>query len=141
LKNGMSNLESLLTDPNISKVGTDYYYAGEKVANGAIPLIPPVVPLVPHQQLLKDATSSTYTVSTYYTYYNNITTNNTLRVTVVVSWLSQGRTSRVQTQSLFYSGSGCLSTQTHPFAAPCQPYFFVNADNSAGLVHVTGSLA
>jgi Tfp pilus assembly protein PilV len=140
LKKGMNNADlAAMTDPNITKVGTEYFYAGEQIARGDNASI---VPLVPHTQSVKDATATAFNVSTYVTYYQNNTTSNTFRVTIIVKWAAnvKSRASTVQTASIFYSGSGCLSTQTHPFAAPCQPYFFTSAVNSSGLMAISGTL-
>src|SRR5205085_6845620 len=48
--------------------------------------------------------------------------------------------SRVENQSILYSGNGCLSTATHPFAAPCQPFLYGTASTAAGHIDVTGTL-
>src|SRR5204863_5419944 len=42
--------------------------------------------------------------------------------------------------SVFYSSSGCLSSGTHPFAAPCQPFFYATADTQPGLIQASGSI-
>jgi type II secretory pathway pseudopilin PulG len=140
LKKGLSNTDlNALTDSSITKVGAEYFYAGEQIPRGDNAN---VVPIVPHTQPLRDATATVFNVSTYVTYYQNKPTTNTFRVTVVVRWTANGgaRAAQVQTASIFYSGSGCLSTQTHPFAAPCQPYFFSSAANSSGLMAISGTM-
>jgi len=65
------------------------------------------------------------------------------RVTVVVTWTGGGAAPNkiVQTQSLFWSPSGCRSTATHPFAAPCQPFFFGSSLAHASTVDITGSIS
>lgn len=141
LKKGLNNADlNAMTDPNITKVGSEYFYAGEQIPRGDNAT---VVPLVPHIQTLSDASATPFKVSTYVTYYQNKSTSNTFRVTIRVTWAAnvKSRASLVQTASIFYSGSGCLSTQTHPFAAPCQPYFFISAANSSGLMAVSGTIA
>ena len=141
LKKGLNNADLIaMTDTNITKVGTEYFYAGEQIPRGDNAT---VVPLVPHTQTLNDATATAFKVRTYVTYYQNKPTTNTFRVTVLVTWTAnvKSRASQVQTASIFYSGSGCLSTQTHPFAAPCQPYFFTSAANSSGLMAISGTMA
>lgn len=140
LKKGLNNPDlATMIDTKITKVGSEYFYAGEQIPRGDNAS---VVPLVPHTQSLRDASATVFKVSTYVTYYQNKLTSNTFRVTVLVTWTANvgGRAAEVQTASLFYSGSGCLSTQTHPFAAPCQPYFFSSAANSSGLMAVSGTL-
>src|SRR5439155_13289786 len=98
--------------------------------------------LVPHSQTIVVG-PTTYTVKSYVTYYQNVTTRNTFRLTVRVSWPNPARrgvSSTVQTQTIAYSGTGCLSTLTHPFAAPCQPFFYANGVAAAGHVNFTGTL-
>jgi hypothetical protein len=104
-----------------------------------------VVPLVPHVRT--DATTKVgptqYTVAAYVTYYNNDLTTNELRVTVVASWTNverKGLLNYVQTQSLFASPGGCLSTQTHPFAAPCQPFLYGTSIGDQGSITVSGTI-
>ena len=60
------------------------------------------------------------------------------RITVVVTWTGgkAGPNKVVQAQSLFWSPSGCRSTATHPFAAPCQPFFLGVATVPKGNVHI-----
>src|SRR5438270_4042652 len=131
-------------DPNIVKNGPCgnplvYCYNGEQIPRGANAN---VTPLVPHRYNVVVG-PTTYTVSTYVTYYNNVTTSNTFRLTVQVSWanpLRKGVLSKVTTQSIAYSASGCLSSQTHPFSAPCQPFFCGNASRSQGHVDITGTI-
>jgi Tfp pilus assembly protein PilE len=145
LKQGLSNFDNLLTDPWIRQVGTDYFFTGvtpnEKIARGDIPLNPAVVPLVPHVQQLRVGTASIYTVRAFVTYYNNVQTSNTFRVSVIVTWTQSARKgyARVNAQSLFFSGSGCLSSATHPFAAPCQPFLFGSAQGAEGDISISGS--
>ncbi len=141
LKKGLSNAD--LTgggDPNItSGCGFTYCYGGEAIPRGANPN---VVPLVPHTQSIVVG-PTTYTVRAYVTYYKNVTTNNTFRLTVVVTWPNPARrgvSSTVQSQTIAYSGTGCLSTDTHPFAAPCQPFFYANGVTDAGHFDITGAL-
>src|SRR5262249_32249277 len=124
IKKGLSNSDLASgADSNITVSGPDYLYGGEKIPHGDNTS---VVPLVPHRSTPTLGTAPVYTVATYVTYYNNVTPSNIFRVTVQVSWNSKGGSGamKVQTQSLFYSGSGCLSGATHPFAAPCQAFFF-----------------
>jgi hypothetical protein len=145
LKQGLSNFDNLGSDPWIRVVGPDYFFTAvtpnEKIARGDIPLAPPVVPLVPHVQQQKIGTAAIYTTRAYVTYYNNIQTSNTYRVSVIVTWTqAAGKLARVQAQSIFFSGSGCLSTSTHPFAAPCQPFLFGTGAGDEGDISITGNV-
>ena len=49
-------------------------------------------------------------------------------VTVIVSWTTGAIAGKdndvVRLQSNFWSPDGCVSEETHPFAAPCQPFFY-----------------
>src|SRR5207249_7571649 len=113
LKKGLSNADLTSgSDPNITGgCGATYCYRGEQNPRGANPN---VVPLVPHSQTIMVG-PTTYTVKSYVTYYKNVTTSNTFRLTVVVTWPNTARrgvSSTVQTQTIAYSGTGCLSTLT-----------------------------
>ena len=67
------------------------------------------------------------------------------RVTVIVEWEGAGTAAdgvqRVTTQSLFHSPSGCVSSQTHPFAAPCQPFFYGQAIAPVGQITASGTVS
>src|SRR5438874_7220515 len=138
------------TDANIVTCGTVKCYNGitpnETIPTSgypAPPSNPKITPLVPHVQTINVGTTA-YTVSAYVTYYKNDTTqSSTYRAIVTVTWTSTARhgvSSRVENQSILYSGNGCLSTATHPFAAPCQPFFYGTAASATGHVDVTGNL-
>jgi type II secretory pathway pseudopilin PulG len=80
----------------------------------------------------------TYTWRIYVT--NNDAVNNPYRVTVLLTWTS-GATSQLKTyrtQSLFYSPKGCTGFDAHPFAAPCQPFFYGLATAQQPTVTVSG---
>ena len=67
------------------------------------------------------------------------------KVTVIVEWEGAGTAAdgvqRVTTQSLFHSPSGCVSSQTHPFAAPCQPFFYGQAIAPVGQISANGTVS
>jgi prepilin-type N-terminal cleavage/methylation domain-containing protein len=144
IKKGLSNGDlSTLSDPSITTSGCGtppvYCYGGEQIPRGNNPN---VVPLVPHTQTITVG-PTLFTARAYVTYYNNISTNNTFRITVVVSWPNAakgGILSQVATQTVAYSGSGCLGTGTHPFAAPCQPFFYATGTGDAGHFDITGTI-
>lgn len=120
--------------PNVSCFG------GERIPTGNNP---PVEPLVPHQRAVVVG-PTTYTISTYVTYFNNDVSSNAFRITVRVNWTNparQGVSTQVETQTVAFSGQGCLSTATHPFAGPCQPFFYGSASSSQGRMEVTGQIA
>jgi prepilin-type N-terminal cleavage/methylation domain-containing protein len=126
--------------------------SGEKVVAQAqpCPVNSPdcVYPLVRHSGQITQ-NNMAYTWKTYDT--NNCPTSTSAgctattpyRLTVTVTWTG-GRTAPnkiVQVQSLFWSPGGCRSTDTHPFAAPCQPFFYGVANLPRGSVNITGSIS
>jgi type II secretory pathway pseudopilin PulG len=66
------------------------------------------------------------------------------RVTIIVTWEGAGTSADgvqgVTTQSLFHSPGGCINSSTHPFAAPCQPFYYGQAIAPAGEIEVSGSV-
>jgi hypothetical protein len=140
VRRGLAN-NDLGGDSNITQCGSPAVpcYGGERLV---LADNPPVVPLVPHRRTITVGPTA-YTVSTYVTYYQNNVTTDTYRVTVIATWPNparQGVAARVITQSLFYSGAGCTSTATHPFAGPCQPFLYGNAIVEAGHADITGTV-
>ncbi|MBI3648782.1 MAG: type II secretion system protein [Actinobacteria bacterium] len=118
--------------------------SGEKIVNH--PGLTTTVPLVPHRSSTSPNTSPvlnhiTYTWSTYVTQDDSVT-NAPYRVTVIVTWTkgAVGGAKLVRIQSLFWSPIGCRSTSTHPFSAPCQPFFLGDATVPNGSVSVTGTI-
>jgi type II secretory pathway pseudopilin PulG len=120
--------------------------SGEKIVHSSA-AANPTTPLVPHSSTLTQ-NNIEYTIRTYVT--NDCTTIDgnictaidPYRVTVLVTWTG-GRTAPnklVRIQSLFYSPAGCRNIETHPFAAPCQPYFFGTATVPKGEISVTGAV-
>ena len=126
------------SDTNITSCGSGYCYGTPSEPIPTTSSAPPA-PLDPHVAT-QTIGGSTYTVSTYVTEYNSVTSPNVLRVTANVSWTPaaiRGVASSVRAQTLVYSSStGCLLNTTHPFAAPCQPSFFASATDGAGLVQI-----
>jgi type II secretory pathway pseudopilin PulG len=118
--------------------------SGEKIVNS--PGLTTTVPLVPHRSGTAPnsdpvVNNIAFSWSTYVTQDDSVT-NAPFRVTVVVTWtggLGAGQ-KLVRIQSLFWSPIGCRSTSTHPFSAPCQPFFLGNATVPPGDVSVTGSV-
>jgi hypothetical protein len=106
-----------------------------------------VYPLVRHTGQITQ-NNIAYTWSAYDT--NNCPTVTTAgctattpyRVTVIVTWTG-GRAAPnkiVQVQSLFWSPAGCRSTSTHPFAAPCQPFFLGVSSVAQGNISLAGTV-
>jgi hypothetical protein len=139
------------TDPNIVKncngVVDDFCFKNERIPRGdhaaarstmCATTKTCLVPLVPHQ-FTATVGPTTYNVSVYLTYYNDVTTSSVYRATVIVSWANaevKGVASQIQVQTTISSPAGCLSTQTHPFSAPCQPFFYISMLRDQGSVSV-----
>ena len=129
LKAGLSTTDLAGTpDPAITGgCGATYCYGGEQIPTHSG--LGSVVPLEPHRRSVAVG-GTTYTIAVYPTHFENDQTTAAFRVTVVVSWANPARrtgAALVRTQSVFYSPSGCQSTQTHPLAGPCQPFFYGSA--------------
>lgn len=114
-------------------------YAGETVptTNGFVPS-----PLYPHITYSTIA-GTHYTTAIYITNYKSTPSNGILRVTAHVSWLSPARHGKasVSTQTLIFSPHGCLSNSTHPYAAPCEAFFYATGSNKAPGVSLSGSIS
>jgi type II secretory pathway pseudopilin PulG len=104
--------------------------SGEAIVSS--PGLSATTPLVPHRSSTSPNTNPvqdgiTYQWSTYVT-RDTTATSAPYRVTVLVTWTGGVKGSApnklVRVQSLFWSPDGCRSTDTHPFAAPCQPFLY-----------------
>jgi hypothetical protein len=116
---------------------------GEKVVNsGGVPTTPWINPHTGTVAASALTNNVGYTWSTYIT--NDDSTVNPYRVTVIVQWTSAAypnkANSLVRVQSLFSSPSGCVSSSTHPFAAPCQPFFYGVSQVPAGKISISGTV-
>lgn len=126
-------------------VDSDFPGSAEQIVSS--PALPTTVPLVPHRSSTAPNTDpvrdgTTYQWSTYVT-QDDAVENAPYRVTVLVSWAGgavNAPNKFVRVQSLFWSPIGCRSTNTHPFAAPCQPFFFGRATVPQGNVTVSGTV-
>jgi len=146
IKTGLQKADlDATSDPNIVKpcggVAGTFCFRGEHIPSGTVGTL---APLAPHQSV-HTVGPTTYTVSTYVTYYQDdqTTTPPTFRVVVIVSWnltVRRGASNSVEVQSILTSPTGCLSTATHPFAAPCQPFFYADAVQDQGSIRITGSI-
>lgn len=149
VKRGLDNTDLAntagTTDTSITKTGTGssavYSYGGEQIPRGDNAAS---APLVPHRQNVV-LNNVTYAVSSYVTYYQNQTTSNTFRATVVVAFrpTGSGAPGQVQIQTLLFSpsGSAACGTATHPFAAPCQPFLYGSASNTPGSISLSGTIS
>ncbi|HVE46374.1 MAG TPA: hypothetical protein VNA57_06470 [Acidimicrobiales bacterium] len=135
---GLSDTDLAAPDPNIKKSGSPATYTfipnGETIPHFASGSGQP--PLVPHRSTTT-INGIDYSIGAYPTYTFPA---GVFRVTVIVSWnktFETGVASKVSTQSLVYSPEGCLSRTTHPFGAPCQPFFYSNTDTGTGFLRIT----
>jgi type II secretory pathway pseudopilin PulG len=155
---------SLSTDPNLvtscagDAVGTYRYLscAGDKILSTTLncPTVATdcATPIVPNHGTIGE--SSEYPLDySWRTYITNncpvvsatCTTATPYKVTVVVTWddvdVGAALAQRVVTQGLFWSPQGCVSSQTHPFAAPCQSFFYGQALAPGGQATVAGTVS
>ncbi|MHB8681983.1 MAG: prepilin-type N-terminal cleavage/methylation domain-containing protein [Acidimicrobiales bacterium] len=131
---GLSSSDSTIaTDPKISVTGTapnqTYTF---KPTGETIPVVSPYTqaPLDPHlSKTVIDGVS--YSVGAYPTIDPEL--SGVYRMTVIVSWAPAHGVSSITAQTLVYSPSaGCLTDTNHPFAAPCQPFFYSQAGVTSG---------
>ena len=136
---GVSKFLSCTADP-------DEPGSGETIVSS--PGLSTTVPLVPHRSATAPNANPvldgiTYEWATYVT-RDTSTTTAPYRVTVIVTWTGGVKGSApnklVRIQSLFWSPEGCRSTDTHPFAAPCQPFLYGTGVLPQSSVYVSGSV-
>ena len=144
-------LSTDLTDSRIVSCSSVYRFlscspgatvgSGEKIVFSTSPTaVNPTQPLIPHTgTITNNGVPDTWSI---YDTQDDSVSNAPYRLTVVVTWTGgRGTFSKVvQIQSLFWSPTGCHSTSLHPFAAPCQPFFFGSASVPAGYINITGTV-
>lgn len=141
LANGLASWD-LASDTNLKVCGAFKCFNGERVPTSGYPAGTNIVPLVPHRRTIQVG-PTTFTVSVYVTYYKNLINARTYTLTAEASWVlgaRQGVASKVQTQTIVFSPEGCLSTATHPFAAPCQPFLYGTASTPEAAIEITGTI-
>jgi Tfp pilus assembly protein PilV len=143
ITNGIPDSE-LATDTRIVDCSGVYRFqscSGEEIVSSTFDGSYSAPWLVPHQATMTvgnlDVTYSTYVT-------NDDPTSSPYRVTVIVEWASgaiaAAPNNSVRVQSLFWSPDGCVNSTTHPFAAPCQPFFYGQLDVPQPRFDVTGQL-
>lgn len=150
--NGLDDAD-LAGDPNIVNCGgTNWYYLAcppapdveEIVHNPGLADEGTSVPLVPHQgEVGPPDFPSTFEWAVYVTEAADAPEAGALRVTVRVTWTANqrgGLRNFAEARTLVYSPEGCVDSATHPFSAPCQPYFYGNGSLGSGGVRTTGTL-
>jgi Tfp pilus assembly protein PilV len=134
----------LTSDSRIVDCSGEYRFqscAGEEIVSSTFDATYEAAWLVPHTDSMSvgnlDVTYATYVT-------NDDPTTNPYRVTVLIEWtngaIASGPNNSVRVQSLFWSPEGCVNSTTHPFAAPCQPFFYGQVDAPQPLLGVTGQL-
>jgi hypothetical protein len=143
VKKGLSSSD-LSGDSNIlSCAGGIYRYrscTGEPIVH--TPGLANTSPLVPHRGSFGPPDyPSTYAYRTYVTQAAGAPSSGAYRVTVIVDWSGAARpgaTSQIELQTLVYSPQGCVDTASHPFGAPCQPYYYGTGTAGGGSFLVSG---
>ena len=143
ITNGLPSTE-LSTDTRIKSCAGTYRFescSGEKVVSSTFATGYSAAWLKPHTGSMTVGHLN-LTYGTYVT--NNTPTTTPYRVTVIVNWsngaIPNAPNNSVRLQSLFWSPSGCVNPSTHPFAAPCQPFFYGQVDSPQPRLDVTGDL-
>ena len=134
----------LTSDSRIVNCSGEYRFqscAGEEIVSSTFAAGYDAAWLVPHTDTLTVGNLDV----TYHTYVtNDAPTTNPYRVTVILEWangaIGNAPNNSVRVQSLFWSPEGCVNSTTHPFAAPCQPFFYGQVDSPQPLLSVTGQL-
>ena len=134
----------LTSDSRIVDCSGEYRFqscTGEEIVSSTFDATYEAAWLVPHTDSMSvgnlDVTYATYVT-------NDDPTTNPYRVTVLIEWangaIGNAPNNSVRVQSLFWSPEGCVNSTTHPFAAPCQPFFYGQVDAPQPLLSVTGQL-
>jgi hypothetical protein len=134
----------LASDSRIASCSGVYRFetcSGEKIVSSTFDPTYEAAWLVPHTDNLTVG-NLRVTYSTYVT--NDAPTTTPYRVTVFIEWangaIANAPNNSVRLQSLFWSPDGCVNSTTHPFAAPCQPFFYGQVDAPQARLDVTGQL-
>jgi prepilin-type N-terminal cleavage/methylation domain-containing protein len=132
---------SIATDQYINRTTTPWTFTlnNETIVHSSWSALTSIPPLTPsHISTPPKENGTTYKVAVYPTLYNG--NSSEYRVTVVVTWTPNdkpGTNAQVTDQTIVYSpAGGCLSTTTHPYSAPCQPYFQSDASLGQGYVEI-----
>jgi hypothetical protein len=141
---GLDRADLATADPNVTVTGSGatavytFTPTNETIPTGTSGTVQ--VPLNPHRQT-EVVNGTTYTVAAYPTNYQGSTTS--FRATVIVTWTGSfrgGVVAKVSTQTILFSPAGCVSSATHPFASPCQPFLYGTAAMGQGAITVTGTI-
>jgi prepilin-type N-terminal cleavage/methylation domain-containing protein len=120
-----------------------YTFRGESIPNASTAT--PPAPLYPHRVSVAMG-GTTYTRKVYITQASGVAAG-AFRLTVLVSWTNSQRAaaSTIESQTMIYSSAptatDCVSSITHPYSGPCQPFFYGTGTIGSGNVHTTGSVS
>ena len=135
ITNGIPSNE-LASDSRIVSCSGTYRFetcSGEKIVSSTFAPSYEAAWLVPHTDQLSVGNLD-FTYHTYVT--NDSPTTTPYRVTVIIEWangaIRSAPNNSVRLQSLFWSPNGCVNPNTHPFAAPCQPFFYAPGRRAPG---------
>ena len=144
ITNGLDTAE-YSSDPNIKSCSGEFRFltcSGQKLVGQAYAGGYTADWLVPHTGSATTDSGLDITWSTYVT--NDDPATNPYGVVVEVAWgggaISAKDNNLVRVQSDVWSPSGCVSTTTHPFAAPCQPFFYGQAVVPEPEIQIVGQL-
>lgn len=116
--------------------------SGEQIVHTAG--LPAQAPLVPNRTSHTPSESATtYAIALYVTSAGGDPATGPLRLTAIVGWdhpAKGGVDTRVVVETIVYAPKGCVDTATHPFSAPCQPFFYGSASVSKPKISVEGSV-
>ncbi len=143
---GLNSADSTLaTDPNITIAGATHTLSFNGI-NETIPVgsgASTSAPLNPHETTVT-SNGEDFIVRSYVTNYENSTTSNEYRITVVVSWTNHfnqgGLSTSVTSESVINASGGCIAASTHPFGSPCQPFLYSTASVGSGTITVSGTI-
>jgi len=111
----------------------------------SVPLVPSSGTVGQTQDYPVDYTWHTYVTNNCPAVVTGCPSITPYKVTIFITWTGAGTSSTgvqgVTTQSLFHSPSGCINSSTHPFAAPCQPFFYGQTLAPAGQIQVSGTVS
>lgn len=145
LRKGLRTSDLTGGDTNVTNCSGVYYFRscdGEVIVHTAG--LPDTPPLVPNRTTQTPAEGKTaYQVATYVTASGPDPATAPLRVIVIVTWDQVFRAAvsdTVEVETIIYEPSGCVDSATHPFAGPCQSFFFGTASGAKGSIKVEGTI-
>ncbi len=137
-------IEDLSGDTDVKPCDVGYCFGDRQLVAASFPGGRETSPLYPHIEQVSD-NGIDLTRRVYVTNGDDdplTQDEEPFHVTVIVTWASaslQGATRQIRMETDFYSPKGCVSSATHPFAAPCQPFFYGRATVPTGGITFEGT--